>query len=145
MHLSPQPHALVEASAAVVAEHANAITGVFYPTMFEAHPELLNVFTQANQTVGEPPRALAASVMAFAVQLLDPEAPDFSPVMRRIAHKHVSLGMKASSYTVVGHHLIAAVKLVQGGAVTPEIAAAWDEVYWLFAVGDARAHELGRG
>lgn len=147
MQLSPQSHALVEATAAVVAEHANAITSVFYPTMFAAHPELQNVFNQANQAVGEQPRALAASVVAFAVQLIDPAAPDFSPVMRRIAHKHVSLGITASSYTIVGHHLIAAVKTVLGEVVTPEIAAAWDEVYWLFATAliaeEARLYALG--
>ena len=34
------------------------------------------------------PRALAASVVAYAVNLIDPNAPDFGPVMRRIAHKH---------------------------------------------------------
>ncbi|MHA3723051.1 globin domain-containing protein [Leucobacter sp. HY1910] len=147
MQLSPQSHALVEATAAVVAEHADEITSVFYPAMFAANPELLNVFNQANQAVGEQPRALAASVVAFAVQLIDPNAPDFSPVMRRIAHKHVSLGIQARSYTIVGHHLLAAVKTVLGDAVTPEIAAAWDEVYWLFATAliaeEARLYALG--
>ena len=147
MQLSPQSKALVAATAEVVAEHADEITSVFYPAMFEANPELLNVFNQANQAVGEQPRALAASVVAFAVQLIDPNAPDFSPVIRRIAHKHVSLGIQTSSYTIVGHHLLAAVKTVLGDAVTSEIAVAWDEVYWLFATAliaeEARLYALG--
>jgi nitric oxide dioxygenase len=54
-------------------------------------------------------------------------------VMRRIAFKHVSLGIRPEQYTIVGHHLLAAVGEVLGDAVTPEVAAAWDEVYWLFA------------
>lgn len=133
MQLSPDSAAVVAATAGVVAEHAEEMTKVFYPDMFEAHPELLNVFNVANQAVGEQPKALAASVVAFAVQLLDPDAPDFTPVMQRIAHKHVSLGIQARDYTIVGRYLLGAVGKVLGDAVTPEVAAAWDEVYWLFA------------
>jgi nitric oxide dioxygenase len=132
MQLSPQSEAIVRATAGVVAEHAEEITRAFYPAMFAAHPELLNVFNRANQAVGEQPKALAASVVAFALQLIDPDAPDFTPVMRRIAHKHVSLGIKARDYTIVAKHLLDAVGTVLGDAVTPEVRSAWDEVYWLF-------------
>src|SRR5699024_6365665 len=59
--------------------------------------------------------------------------PDFTPVMQRIAHKHVSLGITAEQYLIVGRYLLGAVAKVLGEAATPEIAAAWDEVYWLFA------------
>jgi len=133
MKLSPESEAVVAATAGVVAEHAEQITKVFYPAMFAAHPELLRVFNRANQAIGEQPKALAASVVAFAVQLIDPHAPDFTPVMRRIAHKHVSLGIRAGEYTIVGRHLLDAVGTVLGDAVTPAVRAAWDEVYWLFA------------
>ena len=132
MRLTPESEQIVAATAGVVAAHAEQITKVFYPDMFAAHPELMRVFNKANQAIGEQPQALAASVVAFAVQLIDPDAPDFTPVMQRIAHKHVSLGIKAQEYTIVGHHLLKAVKTVLGDAITPEIAAAWDEVYWLF-------------
>ena len=130
--LSPQSAEIVAATAGVVAEHAVEITRTFYPNMFAAHPELMRVFNKANQAIGEQPVALASSVVAYAVHLIDPEAPDFTPVMERIAHKHVSLGIKATEYTIVGHYLLEAVGQVLGDAVTPEVAAAWDEVYWLF-------------
>ncbi len=132
MKLTAESEKIVAATAGVVSEHAEAITRTFYPDMFAAHPELMRVFNQANQAIGEQPKALAASVVAYAVQLIDPDAPDFTPVMQRIAHKHVSLGIHAQEYTIVGYHLLKAVKTVLGDAVTPEIAAAWDEVYWLF-------------
>jgi nitric oxide dioxygenase len=67
------------------------------------------------------------------VHLIDPDAPDFGHVMRRIANKHVSLGVRPEWYTIVAHYLIGAVAEVLGEAVTPEVAAAWTEVYWLFA------------
>lgn len=147
MKLSPQSHATVAATAAVVAARADEITATFYPAMFAAHPELRNVFNSANQAIGEQPKALAASVVAFAVQLIDPDAPDFTPVMQRIAHKHVSLGITAPEYTIVGKHLLEAVGTVLGDAVTPEVAAAWDEVYWLFATAliaeEAKLYALG--
>jgi nitric oxide dioxygenase len=54
--------------------------------------------------------------------------------MRRIAYKHVSLGIRPEQYTIVGEHLLASVGEVLGDAVTLEIAAAWSEVYWLFAL-----------
>ena len=147
MKLSPASEAIVKATAAVVAENAETITRTFYPDMFAAHPELLRVFNTANQAIGEQPKALAASVVAYAVNLIDPDAPDFTPVMQRIAHKHVSLGIKAQEYTIVGHHLMGAVGKVLGDAVTPEVAAAWDEVYWLFGCAliaeEAKLYALG--
>ena len=132
--LSPENLNVVRATAPVVAAHADQITAHFYPRMFAAHPELLRVFNQGNQATGEQSKALAGSVVAYAVQLIDPDAPSFDHVMRRIAFKHVSLGIRPEQYTIVGQHLLASVAEVLGGAVTPEVAAAWGEVYWLFAV-----------
>jgi hemoglobin-like flavoprotein len=132
--LSPQALDIVRATAATVAAHADEITAHFYPRMFAAHPELLRIFNQGNQATGEQSKALAGSVVAYAVQLIDPEAASFDHVMRRIAYKHVSLGIRPEQYTIVGEHLLASVAEVLGDAVTPEIAAAWSEVYWLFAL-----------
>ena len=131
--LSPASRAIVEATAGVVVEHAEAITARFYARMFDAHPELLRIFNQGNQATGEQSRALAGSVVAYAVALIDPQAPPFDHVMNRIAYKHISLGIKPEQYTIVGNHLLAAVAEVLGAAVTAEVAAAWGEVYWLFA------------
>ena len=131
--LSAAAEAVVRATAAVVAEHAEQITARFYPRMFAEYPELLRVFNQGNQATGEQSQALAGAVVAYAVQLIDPNAPSFEHVMKRIAYKHVSLGIRPEQYTIVGAHLLAAVGEVLGDAVTPEIAAAWNEVYWLFA------------
>ncbi len=131
--LSAQSEAIIKATAGVVAAHADQITACFYPRMFAARPDLLRVFNIGNQATGEQSKALAASVVAYAVQLIDPAAPDFSHVLRRIGYKHISLGIRPEQYTIVGHHLLAAVAEVLGDAVTPAVADAWGEVYWLFA------------
>ena len=117
--LSPEALSVVSATAPVVAEHAEQITARFYPRMFAEHPELLRVFNQGNQATGEQSQALAGSVVAYAVQLIDPDAPSFDHVMARIAYKHVSLGIRPEQYTIVGHHLLAAVAEVLGDAVSP--------------------------
>ena len=131
--LSDRSAAVVAATAGVVAAHAEQITARFYPRMFAEHPELLRVFNQGNQATGEQSRALAASVVAYAVHLIDPAAPSFDRVLERIAYKHISLGIRPEQYTIVGYHLLGAVGEVLGDAVTPAIADAWNEVYWLFA------------
>lgn len=63
------------------------------------------------------------------------EHPDERPdvMLNRIAHKHASLGVAPDQYETVHHHLSAAIVEVLGDAVTPEVAAAWDDVYWLMA------------
>lgn len=132
--LSDESLSMVKATVAAVVANADQITANFYPRMFAAHPELLRVFNQGNQATGEQSKALAGSVVAYAVQLIDPEAPSFDHVMRRIAYKHVSLGIRPEQYTIVGENLLASVAEVLGDAVTPEVAAAWTEVYWLFAL-----------
>jgi nitric oxide dioxygenase len=50
-------------------------------------------------------------------------------MLTRIAHKHASLGVAPEQYAVVREHLFTAIADVLGEAVTPEVAAAWDEVY----------------
>ena len=60
----------------------------------------------------------------YATQLVDPDAPSFRPVMQRIAHKHVSLGIRPEQYSIVGHNLMAAVaEVVQSeGVVAHEVS-----------------------
>jgi nitric oxide dioxygenase len=124
---------VVSATLPAVRAHGEAITANFYPRMFAAHPELLDLFNRGNQATGRQRQALAAAVVGYAEHLVGASATPWSPVFERIAHKHASLGIHPAQYSVVGRHLLAAVGEVLGDAVTPEVARAWDEVYWLFA------------
>ncbi|KGM18608.1 globin domain-containing protein [Corynebacterium auriscanis] len=118
----------------VIGDNINAITPVFYRTMFTNHPELLaDTFNRGNQRSGEQQKALAASIVTFAAMLVDDNAPDPVEMLSRIGHKHVSLGITADQYQIVHDNLFSAIVEVLGEAITPEIAAAWDEVYWLMA------------
>ncbi|WP_030807803.1 globin domain-containing protein [Streptomyces sp. NRRL F-2799] len=132
--LSPSSAATVRATLPAVGAAIEEITERFYARLFAAHPELLrNLFNRGNQASGAQKQALAGSIAAFATMLL--EHPDKQPgaMLGRIAHKHASLGIAPQQYEVVHEHLFAAIVEVLGDAVTPEVAAAWDEVYWLMA------------
>ncbi|MEW5531939.1 globin domain-containing protein [Streptomyces virginiae] len=132
--LSEQSTATVRATLPAVGAAIGDITELFYAKLFEAHPELLrDLFNRGNQNAGLQKQALAGSIAAFATHLV--ERPDTRPdvMLGRIAHKHASLGVTREQYTVVHRHLFAAIAEILGEAVTPEVARAWDEVYWLMA------------
>ncbi|MFE0515580.1 globin domain-containing protein [Streptomyces sp. NPDC058964] len=132
--LSEPSAATVRATLPAVGAAIGEITERFYAGLFAAHPDLLrDLFNRGNQAAGTQRQALAGSIAAFATYLVD--HPDQRPdaMLGRIAHKHASLGVTPEQYKVVHEHLFAAIVDVLGEAVTPEVAAAWDEVYWLMA------------
>ncbi|MBM7441261.1 globin domain-containing protein [Streptomyces sp. HB132] len=132
--LSETSTATVRATLPAVGAAIGDIADLFYRKLFDAHPELLrDLFNRGNQASGTQRQALAGSIAAFATRLV--EHPDTRPdvMLGRIANKHASLGITAPQYEIVHTHLLAAIAEVLGDAVTPEVAAAWDEVYWLMA------------
>ncbi|MEU8927699.1 globin domain-containing protein [Kitasatospora sp. NPDC048545] len=132
--LSAKSAEVIEATLPVVGAAIGDITPRFYDRLFAAHPELLrDLFNRGNQANGTQRQALAGSIAAFASALV--AHPDQRPdaMLARIAHKHVSVGIADDQYKIVHEHLFAAIVEVLGEAVTPEVAAAWDEVYWLMA------------
>ncbi|WP_055585626.1 globin domain-containing protein [Streptacidiphilus griseoplanus] len=132
--LSSESAAVIRATLPAVGAALDDITTRFYATMFADRPDLLDgMFNRGNQASGAQRQALAGSVAAFAGALL--ADPDSSPqaLLDRIAHKHASVGVTEDQYTIVHKYLFAAIAEVLGDAVTPQVAAAWDEAYWLMA------------
>ena len=132
--LSDRSRPVIEATLPVVAEAIPRIAQRFYQHMFDAHPELLDgIFNRGNQAEGSQQAALAGSVATFASALV--KTPEQLPdhLLSRIGHKHASLGIRPDQYQIVHDNLFWAIVDVLGDAVTPEVAAAWDEVYWLMA------------
>jgi nitric oxide dioxygenase len=117
----------IDASVPVLREHGLAITTTFYRNMFAAHPELTNLFNMGNQAAGKQQQSLASAVFAYAANI--DNAAALAPVVKRIVHKHVSVGIKAEHYPIVGHHLLGAIKETLGDAATTELIAAWAEAY----------------
>ncbi|MFC9834777.1 globin domain-containing protein [Rhodococcus sp. NPDC127530] len=132
--LSPTSTDVIRATLPVVGAAISDITTLFYRRMFDAHPELeRDLFNRGNQKQGEQQKALAGAIAAFAALQLEPDQARVDLILSRIANKHASLGIEPSQYAIVHTHLFAAIVEVLGDAVTPDVAAAWDEVYWLMA------------
>ncbi len=132
--LSTKSVQIVKATLPVIGAAIGDITPVFYRRMFAAHPELeRDLFNRGNQAQGDQQGALAGAIAAYATLLVADDGRDPLDVLARIAHKHASLGITEDQYPIVHEHLFAAIVDVLGDAVTPEVASAWDEVYWHMA------------
>jgi nitric oxide dioxygenase len=132
--LSDKSRPVIKATLPAVGEHIQEIAKCFYGHLFTAHPELLDgTFNRGNQADGSQQQALAGAVAAFATALVNTPEKVPERLLIRIAHKHTSLGLKPEQYQIVHDNLMAAIAEVLGDAVTPDVAAAWDDVYWLMA------------
>jgi len=132
--LSDKSRPVIVATLPAVDQHIQEIADIFYQHLFDTHPELLDgVFNRGNQAEGTQKVALAGAVAAFATALVN--TPDHLPenLLARVGHKHASLGIEPEQYQIVHDALMWAIADVLGDAVTPQVAAAWDEVYWLMA------------
>jgi len=125
--LSEQTREIVKQTVPVLEQHGTEITKVFYTRMFEAHPELLNIFNKSNQKQGKQQTALAQTVLAAAKHIDNLGA--IVPNVNQIAHKHRALQVKEEHYPIVGEYLLKAIKEVLGDAATDEIMNAWEEAY----------------
>lgn len=117
----------VKATAPVLETHGVDLTRHFYTRMFTHNPELREIFNQGHQRSGAQQQALAMAVAAYARHIDDPSV--LMPVLERIAHKHVSLGIRAEHYGIVGRHLLASISEVLGQAATTEVIDAWAQAY----------------
>ncbi len=129
--LSAKTIETIKATVPALEIYGEAITKRFYEMMFTNHPELLNIFNHMNQKQGRQQGALANTVYA-AAQHID-KLEQIIPVVKQIAHKHRSLGVKPEHYPIVGEHLLLAIKDVLGDAATDEIIDAWGEAYGVIA------------
>ncbi|WP_321840635.1 NO-inducible flavohemoprotein [Paraburkholderia bannensis] len=119
--------ARVKATAPVFAEHGPTITKHFYQRMFNAHPELKNLFNQTHQQSGSQPETLARAVYAYAANIDNLGA--LGGAVTHIAHKHASLNIRPEHYPIVGRHLLGAVVDVLGDAVDQPTLDAWTVAY----------------
>ncbi|WP_194724187.1 NO-inducible flavohemoprotein [Noviherbaspirillum malthae] len=125
--ISAEARPYIDASVPVLREHGTTITRTFYSSMFAAHPELTNLFNMGNQANGAQQNSLAAAVFAYAANIGNPGA--LGPVVSRIVHKHVSVGIRADHYPIVGRYLLGAIQKTLGDAATAPLLSAWDEAY----------------
>lgn len=125
--LTPAVREIVKSTAPMLKAHGLALTSHFYARMFTHNPELREVFNQGHQRSGAQQQALAMAVAAYGEHIDDPSV--LQGVLERVAHKHVSLGVRKEHYAIVGRHLLASIHEVLGDAATPALVDAWAMAY----------------
>lgn len=118
---------IVKSCAPALRTHGLALTKNFYARMFQANPELKHLFNMSHQATGEQQQALALAVLGYA-ENIDHTAV-LAPVLKVVTAKHVSIGIRAEHYPIVGRHLLAAIADVMGDAATSEVLKAWAAAY----------------
>ncbi|MHC5280105.1 globin domain-containing protein [Listeria kieliensis] len=118
---------IVKSTIPFLQDKGTEITSIFYQNMFQAHPELLNIFNQNNQREGTQSKALANMVLAAAMNIDDLSV--IKPYVIQVGYKHRALQVKPEHYPIVGHYLIQAIGIVLGDASTDEIIEAWTAAY----------------
>ncbi|GLQ91734.1 NO-inducible flavohemoprotein [Dyella acidisoli] len=118
---------IVKSCVPALKAHGLTLTKNFYGRMFKANPELKHLFNMSHQATGEQQQALALAVLGYAENIDDTSV--LAPVIRVITAKHVSMGIRAEHYPIVGRHLLAAIAEVMGDAATAEVLEAWGAAY----------------
>ncbi|SBE55633.1 globin domain-containing protein [Staphylococcus aureus] len=129
--LTEQEKDIIKQTVPLLKEKGTEITSIFYPKMFKAHPELLNMFNQTNQKRGMQSSALAQAVMAAAVNIDNLSV--IKPVIMPVAYKHCALQVYAEHYPIVGENLLKAIQDVTGLEENDPVIQAWAKGYGVIA------------
>ncbi|HAR3513512.1 TPA: nitric oxide dioxygenase [Staphylococcus aureus] len=129
--LTEQEKDIIKQTVPLLKEKGAEITSIFYPKMFKAHPELLNMFNQTNQKRGMQSSALAQAVMAAAVNIDNLSV--IKPVIMPVAYKHCALQVYAEHYPIVGENLLKAIQDVTGLEEHDPVIQAWAKAYGVIA------------
>ncbi|HCV7880490.1 TPA: nitric oxide dioxygenase [Staphylococcus aureus] len=129
--LTEQEKDIIKQTVPLLKEKGTEITSIFYPKMFKAHPELLNMFNQTNQKRGMQSSALAQAVMAAAVNIDNLSV--IKPVIMPVAYKHCALQVYAEHYPIVGGNLLKAIQDVTGLEEHDPVIQAWAKAYGVIA------------
>jgi nitric oxide dioxygenase len=119
---------LVRASFARVVPIKNAAADLFYDRLFEVAPQLRRMFPA---DLRQQKQKLMAMLATAVGGLTDLEA--LVPKVKALGARHVGYGARAADYNVVGEALLWTLERGLGEAFTPEVRAAWTNVYGVLA------------
>lgn len=114
----------VQASWSRVEPISSTAGDLFYDKLFELDPELRNLFKgdMADQ------KAKLMQMIGTAVKMLD-RLDELDPVLVRLGGRHVDYGVRPEHYATVGAALLDTLSKGLGDDFTPDVEAAWTEVY----------------
>lgn len=118
---------LVKKTVPILRKSGEKLTQHFYNRMLYSNPVLKDLFNVANQQNNKQARALAGAVLSYAENIENPNL--LLPMIERVCHKHVSLGIQALDYDIVGENLISSISEVLSIPMTHELIDAWKFAY----------------
>ena len=119
---------LVQDSFRQVTPIAETAAQLFYARLFELDPDLESLF---KGNLSEQGRKLM-QMLGLAVSSLD-RMDQLMPVVRSLGTRHVSYGVRDKDYNTVGQALLWTLRKGLGDAFTPDVEAAWSNVYGTLA------------
>lgn len=119
---------LVQGSFAKVAPIAEQAAEIFYTKLFEADPSLKPLFKGDMKEQGKKLMTMIATAVNGLSNL---EA--IVPAVQDLGKRHVDYGVEPGHYDTVGAALIDTLEAGLGDDFTPEVKAAWIEVYTVLA------------
>jgi len=126
--MTPEQKQLVQDSFAKVAPIAPQAAELFYGRLFELDPALKPLFKGDMSEQGKK----LMSTLGVAVGSLD-NLDALIPVLQNLGRGHVAYGVQDAHYDTVGTALLWTLEQGLGDGFTPDVKAAWSEVYTIVA------------
>lgn len=126
--MSPDTIPLVQQSWTQVAAIAPQAAALFYQNLFTADPSLKPLFKGDMAAQG----AKLMQMIGAAVGKLD-DLGTLIPILQGLGKRHAGYGVQDAHYDAVGSALLQTLGQGLGAGFTPEVKAAWSEVYSVMA------------
>ena len=118
----------MQASFQRVATNTDKVADLFYDRLFDVTPDVRALFPADLSAQKQKLMAMLASAITNLHQI-----HSVMPEIRELGKRHVGYGVTVAHYALVGGALLWAIEHELGEDFTPEMRAAWTEVYTALA------------
>ena len=122
--MTSEQKALVQTTFAQVVPISTTAAELFYGRLFELNPALRALFKSDLHEQGKK----LMQTLGFCVSKLD-QLEMILPAVRDLGKRHATYGVADADYDTVASALLWTLEKGLGAAFTPEVKAAWTEVY----------------
>ena len=126
--MTPEQVDLVQRSWRAVLPVGDTAAELFYGKLFSLDPSIQKLFREDMREQG---RNLTAMISVAVGSLSRPQK--IMLAVQQLGKRHAAYGVEPRHYELVGTALLWMLEQVLGDAFTPQVRAAWSEVYGLLA------------
>jgi len=120
--------AMVQQTFSQVLPISEQAAAMFYDRLFQLDPALRPLFKSDIREQGKK----LMQMIGYCVSKLN-ALDEIVPAVKELGRRHAAYGVKADAYQTVGAALLWTLEQGLGPAFTPEVKAAWAEVYGVLA------------